>query len=122
MNLYTFACFCSCTAKTRWSSIFCHETGQRISGSAALSIMRFSAVTRRSIIPSDVGQEVESSVEAPRSGTGSSLPDCIVGSRPSDHYFRCVCLSVCLFVSAELFSAVFDPISIKLGHMLYVWV
>jgi len=33
-----------------------------------------------------------------------------------------VCLSVCLFVCAEFFSAVFDPISIKLGHMLYVWV
>jgi len=49
-----------------------------------------------------------------------------VGSRPSDHYFRSVCLSVCwffcLFVCAEFFSAVFDPISIKLGHMLYVWV
>ena len=42
-----------------------------------------------------------------------------VGSRPSDHYFRIV--SVCLFVCAEFFSAVFDPISIKLGHMLYVW-
>ena len=42
----------------------------------------------------------------------------IIGSRPSDHYFR----SVCLFVCAEFFSAVFDPISIKLGHMLYVWV
>ena len=29
----------------------------------------------------------------------------------------------CLFVCAEFFSAVFDPISIKLGHkMLYVWV
>jgi len=41
------------------------------------------------------------------------------GSRPSDHYFRSVCwLSVCLFV--QFFSAVFDPISIKLGHMLYV--
>jgi len=54
----------------------------------------------------------------------------IIGSRPSDHYFRSVCLYVCLsvclfvclFVCAELFSAVFDPISIKLGHMLYVWV
>jgi len=49
-----------------------------------------------------------------------------VGSRPSDHYFRSVylsvCLSVCLFACAEFFSAVFDPISIKLGHMLYVWV
>ena len=31
-------------------------------------------------------------------------------------------LSVCLFVCAEFFSAVFDPILIKLGHMLYVWV
>jgi len=30
-------------------------------------------------------------------------------------------LSVCLFVCAEFFLAVFDPISIKLGHMLYVW-
>jgi len=39
-----------------------------------------------------------------------------IGSRPSDHYFR----SVCLFVCAEFFSAVFDPISTKLGHMLYV--
>jgi len=29
---------------------------------------------------------------------------------------------VCLFVCAEFFSAVFDPISIKLGHVLYVWV
>jgi len=46
----------------------------------------------------------------------------LIGSRPSDHYFRSVCLSVCLFVCAEFFSAVFDPISIKLGHMLYVWV
>jgi len=46
----------------------------------------------------------------------------IVGSRPSDHYFRSVCLFVCLFVCAEFFSAVFDPISIKLGHTLYVWV
>jgi len=33
-----------------------------------------------------------------------------------------VCLSVCLFDCAEFFSAVFDPISIKLGHMLYVWI
>ena len=44
------------------------------------------------------------------------------GSRPSSHYFRSVCWFVCLFVCAEFFSAVFDPISIKLGHMLYVWV
>jgi len=46
----------------------------------------------------------------------------IIGSRPSDHYFHSVCLSVCLFVCAEFFSAVFDPILIKLGHMLYAWV
>jgi len=31
-------------------------------------------------------------------------------------------LFVCLIVCAEFFSVVFDPISIKLGHMLYVWV
>ena len=29
-----------------------------------------------------------------------------------------VCLSVYLFVCAEFFSAVFDPISIKLGHVI----
>ena len=29
-----------------------------------------------------------------------------------------VCLSVCLFVCAEFFSAVFDPISIKLGYVI----
>jgi len=29
---------------------------------------------------------------------------------------------VCLFICAEFFSAVFDPILMKLGHMLYVWV
>jgi len=33
-----------------------------------------------------------------------------------------VCLSVCLFVCAEFFSAVFDPIWIKLVHMLHVQV
>ena len=46
----------------------------------------------------------------------------LVGSRPSNHYFRSFCWFVCLFVCAEFFSAVFDPISIKLGRMLYVWV
>ena len=50
----------------------------------------------------------------------------VIGSYPSDHYFRSVCwficLSVCLFVCAEFFSAVFGPILIKLGHMLNVWV
>ena len=47
-----------------------------------------------------------------------------IGSRPNDHYFRSVCwfvcLTVCVFVCAEFFSAVFDPISIKLGDMLHV--
>jgi len=33
-----------------------------------------------------------------------------------------VCSFVCLFVCAEFFAAVFVLISIKLGHMLYVWV
>jgi len=33
-----------------------------------------------------------------------------------------VCLFVCLFVCAEFFSAVFDPIWIKLGHKLHVQV
>ena len=33
-----------------------------------------------------------------------------------------ICLFVCLFVCVEFFLAVFDPISIKLGHLLYVWV
>ena len=55
-----------------------------------------------------------------------NMADHYIGSRPSDHYFRSVSLSVCLsvclfaglFVCAEFFSAVFDPISIKLGHML----
>ena len=46
-----------------------------------------------------------------------SLSLCI-GSRPSDHYFH----SVGWFVCAEFFSAVFDPILIKLRHMLYVCV
>jgi len=48
--------------------------------------------------------------------------ECSFGSRRSDHYFRNVCWFVCLSVCAQFFSAVFDPISIKLGHMLYVWV
>jgi len=42
-----------------------------------------------------------------------------IGSWPSDHYFRSVCLSACL---CRVFSAVFDPISIKPGDILYVWV
>jgi len=33
---------------------------------------------------------------------------------PSNHYFRSVCWFVCLFVCAEFFYAVFDPILIKL--------
>ena len=62
-----------------------------------------------------------------RQPSQTSLQYCTVGSRPSGHYFRIVsvclsvCLFVCLFVCAEFFSAVFDPISIKVGHMLYVY-
>ena len=50
----------------------------------------------------------------------------IFGSRPSDHYFPIVCWFVCLVVCllfVQSFSQpTFNPISIKLGHMLYVWV
>jgi len=47
----------------------------------------------------------------------------VIGSRPSDHYFRSDCWLVCLFVClCRVFLTVFDPISIKLGRMLYVWV
>jgi len=35
----------------------------------------------------------------------------IIGSRPSEHYFRSVCLFVCLFVCAEFF----QPSSIRFG-------
>jgi len=59
------------------------------------------------------------------SSSSSNIYNAPIGSRPSDHYFRSVCLFflfVCLFACAEFFSAVFDPISIKLGHLLYVWV
>ena len=68
--------------------------------------------------------KAESAAELPSKTTGLiALIACFsIGSRPSDHYFRSVCWFVCLFVCAEFFSAVFDPISIKLGHMLYVWV
>jgi len=31
-------------------------------------------------------------------------------------------VSVCLFVCAEFFAAVLDPISMQRGHMLHVWV
>jgi len=31
-------------------------------------------------------------------------------------------VSVCLCLFVQFFSAIFDPISIKLGHVLYVWV
>jgi len=46
----------------------------------------------------------------------------LVHSQVTIIFIVSVCLSVCLFVCAEFFSAVFDSISIKLGHMLYVWV
>jgi len=59
--------------------------------------------------------------EGRRTSRGPSfMTQSLVGSRLSDHYFRSVCFSVCLFVCAEFFSAVFDPIWIKLGRMLHV--
>jgi len=42
----------------------------------------------------------------------------IIGSRPSDHYFRSVYWFVCLFVQS--FSQQFDPISIKVGNYV-IW-
>ena len=70
-------CFyhCSCTVKTPSSSILRRETGQRISGNAALNTMRFSAVTRLSRTPSDVTHEAEWSAEVPPLGTSSTIPD-----------------------------------------------
>jgi len=64
----------------------------------------------RTRVVEDIDKEIHASVAV------------TVGSRPSDHYFRSVRWFVCLFVCAEFFSAVFDPISIKVGYMLYVWV
>ena len=62
---------------------------------------------------------------SPSRKRGTAAPT--FGSRPSDHYFRSVCwfvclsvcLSVCLFVClCRVFLSRFDPIWIKLGHML----
>ena len=56
----------------------------------------------------------------------SKLHEILVHGEVTSIFVVSVCLSVCLFVCLfEVFlsqSAVFDPISIKLGHMLYVWV
>ena len=62
----------------------------------------------------------EEADEAQREKEQTQHRSVVIASRPSDHYFRSVCLFVCLFVCAEFFSAVFDPISIKLGYMLYM--
>jgi len=48
--------------------------------------------------------------------------DVLVHGQVTIIFVESVCLFVCLFVCAEFFSAIFDPLSIKLGHMLYVWV
>ena len=60
------------------------------------------------------------------SGSKRSNPDVFIHRQVTIIFVVSVGLSVCLlvslFVCAEFFSAVFDPISIKLGHMLYVWV
>ena len=52
----------------------------------------------------------------------SKLHEILVHGQVTIIFVVFVGLSVCLFVCAEFFSAVFDPISIKLGHMLYVCV
>ena len=70
------------------------------------------------------GIDLQHSNTNPNPNIGSAR---VFGSRPSDHYFRSVCLfvclSVCLFVClCRVFSAVFDPIWIKLGNMLHVQV
>jgi len=77
----------------------------------------------------------------PRLTRGTNTSVCVLAGNDS-HFVMCilrllvhrqvtiifvvsVCLCVCLFVPlvcAEFFSAVFDPISIKLGHMLHVQV
>ena len=57
---------------------------------------------------------VEDMVFTARRSYASAVLEVVIGSRPSDYYFRSVCWFVCLFVCAEFFSAVFDPILIKL--------
>ena len=44
------------------------------------------------------------------------IPD--FGSRPSDHYFRSVCLSVRLFVCAEFFSSVWSDFDQTRTHVI----
>ena len=46
------------------------------------------------------------------------LRDLLVQCQVTIIFVVSVCLSVCLFVCAGFFSAVFDPISIKLGHVI----
>jgi len=58
----------------------------------------------------------------PRAWKLSSAKLLLVHGQVTIIFVVSVCLSVCLSVYAEFFSTVFDPISIKLGHMLYVWV
>ena len=54
--------------------------------------------------------------------TNKQLLDYIVGSRPSDHYFRSVCWFVCLLVCAVFLSRLWSDFDQTIGHMLYVWV
>ena len=54
------------------------------------------------------------------SSYGIGMMNLLVHSQVTIIFVVSVCLSVCLFVCAEFFSAVFDPIYIKLGHMLHV--
>jgi len=62
------------------------------------------------------------SVYKQRSLTPDNVGSFLVHGQVTFIFVVSVGLSVCLFVCAQFFSAVFDPISIKLGHTLYVWV
>jgi len=67
-------------------------------------------------MPSLVGARI-----SPAAGAAKNV-EFLVHGQVTIIFVVSVGLSVCLFVCAEFFSAVFDPISIKLGHTLYVWV
>ena len=42
----------------------------------------------------------------------------LFGSRPSDHYFRSVCLSVCLFVCAVFLSRLLSDFDLTRTHVI----
>jgi len=103
--LVVFACFLFC-----WSCSWLTEMSKReLLGVVRVGFFRPDALSSNQRCQSTEGKTTVLQIEMARP---------IFGSRPSDHYFRSVCLSVCLFL--QFFSAVFDPIWIKLGHILHV--